>query len=76
MRRLEVKPEGWPCKLSECPPGLFLFGDGLCFKTEYRTSGYSEVFCESGEMFWGGTDDKEQREVLTVQPVIVVWEDY
>lgn len=27
---------GPTCTLEECPPGLFLFGGELCFKSEYR----------------------------------------
>lgn len=79
MRQLCLEPEGWPCTLSECPPGLFVFNDIVGFKSEYGArdeSGriYSEVFCaDTGEYFWGGTSDKYKRELLVVQPVVVRW---
>lgn len=60
-------------RLDECPPGLFLFGNCLGFKSEYRTaSGYTEAFCvESGESFQGGAKSSEAREALLVIPVEV-----
>jgi hypothetical protein len=71
--------------LAECPPGLFMFGDTLGFKTEYgATTGkdvgggkvewtvtsYSDAYCvESGEVFWGGVSKHEDREKLIVRPL-------
>lgn len=58
------------CTLADCPPGLFRFGDGIGFKSEYGdNAGNSEAFCvESGEYFWGGTSSKADRERLMVAP--------
>ena len=39
MNRLIIKPEGWECKLKDCPPGFFMFRNNLCFKTEYGANG-------------------------------------
>lgn len=59
------------CRLDQCPPGLFLLGDCLGFKTEYRTtSGWTEAFVvDSGESFGGGAVSSEDREALMVTPV-------
>lgn len=70
MRRLIIEPDGWPCKLSECPPGHFVFDDSLCFKTEY---GDLEVYNEAGECFHGGVTEPEKRSALMVQPVKCLW---
>jgi hypothetical protein len=45
-----------PCRLDECPPGLFLFEGTLGFKSEYAdVDGGLDVYCcDSGEYFWGG----------------------
>lgn len=67
--------------LDACPPGLFMFGDTLGFKSEYRSlagdresiegAGWkSDAYCvESGEYFWGGMSNWRRREALMVQPV-------
>lgn len=63
--------------LAECPPGLFLFGNTLGFKSEYMSpsthvpGGYKvdAYVVESGEFFWGGTSNPREREVLLVQPM-------
>ena len=48
--KIKVVPTDFEYKLSECPPGLFLFGDCVGFKTEY---GNNEVYVvASGEVFW------------------------
>jgi hypothetical protein len=59
------------CKLFNCPPGLFIAGDCIGFKTEYRTeSGLTDAYIvASGEAFWGGAKDADTRENLTVTPV-------
>jgi hypothetical protein len=72
MKQVLIEPDGWPTTLAECPPGPFMFNDSLCFKSEYRTDGKIEAFCESGEFFWGGTSANEDRNRLMVQPVKVV----
>lgn len=59
------------CTLEECPPGLFLFGDCLGFKTEYQNAGggTQAYVVESGEAFGGGAKTAEEREKLMVYPV-------
>lgn len=57
------------CTLTKCPPGLFVFGDSIGFKTEYSDANGPEAYCvESGEYFWGGTSDREVRRALMVRP--------
>jgi len=76
MKKLVLKPEGWACTLEECPAGLFVFNDSICFKSEYRTDeGQLEAYNEAGEFFWGGTKTYSERAKLVVQPVISEWED-
>lgn len=62
------------CTLAQCPPGLFLFGNCLGFKSEYRSdAGHIEAFVvASGEYFWGGAKSSEEREGLMVHPVAIV----
>jgi hypothetical protein len=63
--------------LGECPPGLFLFGQSLALKSEYKTESSSHpgfwqsdaYLVESGEYFWGGTADPREREKLMVSPL-------
>lgn len=61
--------------LNECPPGLFLFGEIIGFKSEYSTiNSRNEVQCdaycvESGEYFWGGAKSAAERGNLLVQPL-------
>ena len=59
------------CRLDECPPGLFLLGNCLGFKSEYRNDkGSCEAYVvASGEFFWGGAKDAAEREALMVTPV-------
>lgn len=59
------------CRLDQCPPGLFLSGGCLGFKSEYRTAtGWTEAFVvASGESFAGGAASSEAREALMVMPV-------
>lgn len=73
MKQVKIVPYGFKCSLSECPPGLFLHGLCLGFKTEY---GQMECFVvESGEAFWGGTDNKKDLAKLNVQPCIIEEEE-
>lgn len=72
-----------PCRLDECPPGLFMFGDMLGFRSEYSTQVRKTVaenpdgpiyqpdayVVESGEYFWGGASDTATRSALIVQPL-------
>ena len=71
-KKLVIIPDEWTCSLGSCPPGFFVFEEELCFKTEY---GHCEVYCKSGETFWGGTNTSKNRDKLIVQPVIVRWEE-
>ena len=49
---IEIKPAGFPCKIEECPPGMFLYENQICFKSEYKTNaGEMELYCDSGEAF-------------------------
>ena len=72
MKRLIIVPDQWQCPLKECPPGFYMYEDNLCFKSEY---GF-EVFCDSGEYFWGGVNNKEETMEFMVQPVIAKWETF
>ena len=64
--KIKIVPSGFGCKLGECPPGLFLFGDCIGFKTKY---GNNEVYVvSSGEVFWGGVSTEEERHNLIVIP--------
>ncbi len=74
-RRMVIVPDGWPCALSDAPPGFFVFQDRLSMKSEYRTDGIVDAYCESGEYFWGMTSSVEDRAKLIVQPVEVKWEE-
>ena len=78
MKRLELKPEGFPCKLKECPPGFFLKDDEVGFKSEYAgdsldNKNRTEAFCESGCYFWGGEEGKDNVDNVIVQPLVSEW---
>lgn len=64
--KIEMKPDNFECTLAECPPGLFLFGDMIGLKSEY---GDCEAYCDSGEAFWGGTDNPKDQKKLKVIPL-------
>lgn len=65
MTRLELKPNGFPCTLEECPPGPFLHGKDVCFKSEYHSNtGRIEAYCSSGEAYHG---------TGLIQPLESVW---
>jgi hypothetical protein len=69
MKKHSATATGYRCSLDQCPPGLFRHGDDFGFKTEYRDQNGPEAYCaDSGEYFWGGTDDKEVRRNLQVMP--------
>lgn len=80
-KRLELKPDGFPLKLLECPPGFFLKDDDVCFKSKYAHGNEtderrSEAFCETGCYFWGGKEGDELGvDNVIVQPLIVEWVD-
>lgn len=59
------------CKLSECPPGLFIFNGSIGFKSEYSTAeGSPDAYVvSSGEYFWGGKADRASRDALVVIPI-------
>lgn len=77
MKKLIIKPDGWPCTLAECPPGFFVFEGWLGFKSEYGDdSDKMEVFNSGGEAFWGGVSGHEARAALVVQPVVAEWEEH
>jgi hypothetical protein len=80
MKRLVIKPSGWPCALAVCPPGHFIFNDKLCFKSKYfKESGgkiYSEVYNEIGDILGDRDNFPEDRESASVQHVFAEWEEY
>lgn len=71
MKQIKLVPYGFQCTLAECPPGLFLFNDEVCFKSEYLTGISPDAYCENGEAFWGGTTLISERDKLLVQPLII-----
>ena len=79
MKKLIVKPGGWPCPLKECPPGLFTFERTLCVRTDYPTrledGSYTDpvYLVDGGSVFWGGTKTCEDRGNLLVQPSANEW---
>ena len=76
MKKLIMVPNGWKCVFRQCPPGFFVYHNALCMKSEYKSEELGdEAYCESGEAFWGGTDNKNDRDNLEVQPVAPKWVD-
>jgi hypothetical protein len=91
VKRLTLEPVGWPCTLQECPPGLFLHGNEVCFKTEYgRMETTGPVNVPGSEVRWicGPCTDaycesgehfcvttSDERELLMVQPLEYRWEN-
>jgi hypothetical protein len=61
--------------LEDCPVGLFQFGRTIGFKSEYMTQQSNGDFSidayvvESGEYFWGGTNNGEDQRALFVTPI-------
>ena len=53
IKKIELKPDGFETTLKACPPGLFLFNEHVCFKSEYGDDAYC---VESGEYFHGNTE--------------------
>ena len=85
MKRLVLVPDGWPCKLRECPPGLFVTDmETVCVKSQYPRV---EILASGGSAYWteayiadngdafGGCQDAKLREEIQVQPVKAVWEE-
>lgn len=72
MRTLKLVPDGFPCKLKECPPGLFLCGADVGLKTEY---GADEAYCDSGESFWGDKNKGGETGDTIVTPLVAEWID-
>jgi hypothetical protein len=69
MKYPRIKPAGWPCELRECPPGHFMLGNQLGFKSEYyhKDQITPQIFCESGEFMRSEFLEKE------VTPVAIEW---
>lgn len=64
-----IKPIGAPVAYKNCPVGLFEFQGTYAVMSEYSgRSGRQSYLLESGEMFWGGTNTKRDRDALMVQP--------
>lgn len=69
--------------LDECPPGLFFWNGTLGFKSEYgamepvgsnfktwKVGSRADAYCaDSGEYFWGGTSNYEDRAKVLVMPI-------
>ncbi|MFI8683216.1 hypothetical protein ACIGFJ_12715 [Brevundimonas diminuta] len=71
--------------LAECTPGLFLWNGTLGFKSEYgameplgsnptrnewKVGNRADAYCaDSGEYFWGGTSNHDDRAKLLVYPI-------
>lgn len=76
MKKLVVAPNGWPCTLAECPPGLFTYNEALAVKSEYRSAeGYGTVkayLADDGE-FFAPLSDKTACDRLVVQPCVYKW---
>jgi hypothetical protein len=91
MKRLVLEPQGWPCTLEECPPGLFLHRDSVGFKTEYRAmESVGPTNVPGDEVRWRAgrhpdaycesgeylcTADPTTRDEIMVQPLVASWED-
>jgi hypothetical protein len=72
MKRLEIRPDGWPVKLKDCPAGFFTYEGQLCFKTEYGEK--PEVYNSAGEYFHL-PDVTTSIDDAKVPPVEYVWTD-
>ena len=80
----EYDAAGHCVTLAECPPGLFLYNGTLGFKSEYgamepddamngkhwKVGNRADAYCaDSGEYFWGGTSNHDDRAKLLVYPI-------
>ena len=65
--RIELVPSGFPCRLANCPPGPFLYGDNVGMKSVHD----SVYVVNNGDAFWGDTDKGACRNDLIVQPLDV-----
>lgn len=62
------KSDDGPCRLADCPPGLFLFDGSIGFKRYGATEQY---YCaDTGEYFWGGTSSRDEMLELMVTPLL------
>lgn len=77
LKDLAIKIKGAPCSLWDCPPGLFLFGDILGYKSDNNyNDGFVDAYCfDTGESFWGGSKSREAQGQLQVQPLEYASED-
>lgn len=69
--------------LAECPPGLFFWNGTLGFKSDYgamepvgsnfktwKMGSRADAYCaDSGEYFWGGTSNHDDRAKVLVMPI-------
>ena len=53
-------------RFEDCPAGMFLYNDELCFKTKY---GFGAYVVSTGERFWGGAYVLDELRNLDVVPV-------
>lgn len=76
MRRLVMVPDGWPCPLTECPPGPFVWMaepsvGAMGWMSEYgRNDGGRDCFNTAGEFI-----DWDQWKDSQVQPLATKWEE-
>jgi len=89
MKRVTLVPHGWPCSLDDCPPGPFTVpgsepGTYMGFRSSYldtvstegRTQRRVQAYTlTTGEAWWGGTTNHEDRGAMLVQPLAVEVED-
>lgn len=69
MLELITKSFGPPTRLGEAPAGLFLYGDVLALKTEYRGECFEVA---TGNRFWGPAfGDRLALAALIVQPLAI-----
>lgn len=67
-----LEPNGWPCALTECPPGPFLCDGELSFKSEPGADGQIRVFNGTGQTLWAGTGSFAEVCKIVVQPVMML----
>jgi hypothetical protein len=75
MKRLVIKPVGWPCPFGQCTPGLFVHGISIGIKGAAAEGEKPLV-----EVLWGDNGDSllpgSHNSQIEVQPVIAEWEEY
>ena len=67
-----IEPQGWPCKLKDCPPGYFIFFGRLALKLAPNKSPNDSLvaYNDGGQVFQGNLHHSERPNIL-VQSVTV-----